>query len=173
MNSNQFQLIDLFVKKVLAHLDEPNQNKLAEFLQYFQSPKTAPQLQAAAATSKIIYNSMPFADPTIFLTMWSQQIVQTQHVLSALDYHVIPGTNTILCNVNCKVRFDESGRDKLGQDSVVGSHSNSRPQWGSYFGVSMQVCLEDRIFRNDFNGVITALNYQIVYKPDDSLMKIM
>ncbi|KAL3229552.1 mRNA transport regulator MTR2 [Nakaseomyces bracarensis] len=173
-NPNQFQLIDLFVKKVLAHLDETNQNKLVEFLQLFQSPKTTPQ---ATTASKIIFDSMPFADPTIFLTMWSQQVVQTQHVLSALDYHVIPtgASNTILCNVNCKVRFDESGRNKLGQDSVLENSStmNNRPQWGSYFGVSLQICLEDRIFRNDFNGVITSLNYKIVYKPDDSLIKIM
>ncbi len=177
-NNSQYHLIDIFVKKVLAHLDEQDPNKLMNFLQLFQSSKNMPP---SPTVSKVVYNSMPFADPSIFLTMWSQQVVQTQHIISALDFHVIPtgASNTIICNVNCKVRFDESGRDKMGQDSVIpmgpsGAKrmNNNRPLWGSYFGVSLQLCLDDRIFRNDINGVITSLNYKIVYKPEDSLIKI-
>ena len=129
--------------------------------------------------------------------MWQQQVVSTQHSLTSLDYHVIPGSGTLLRNVNARVRFDESGRDKQGQDALVvgagaggrsgpgsgGSNVSNRsgsagsgsrrPLWGSYFGVSLQLVIDDRIYRNDFNGVITGFNYKIVFKPEDSLMVVV
>lgn len=68
---------------------------------------------------RIILNATPFAQAAIFLQMWQTQVVQTQHALTGIDYHVIPGSGTLICNVNCKVRFDESGKDKMGQDATV------------------------------------------------------
>ncbi|KAF4003085.1 Nuclear pore RNA shuttling protein Mtr2 family protein [Saccharomyces cerevisiae] len=142
-DANQAQITATFTKKILAHLDDPDSNKLAQF------------------------------------------VVQTQHALTGVDYHAIPGSGTLICNVNCKVRFDESGRDKMGQDATVPIQPNNtgnrnrpndmnkpRPLWGPYFGISLQLIIDDRIFRNDFNGVISGFNYNMVYKPEDSLLKI-
>ena len=180
----QPHITELFVQKILAYLDNNDVNKLNDFLKLF-------------GNCKIVFNSTPVSDAMSFLTMWQQQVVSTQHSLTSLDYHVIPGSGTLLCNVNARVRFDESGRDKQGQDALVvgagaggrsgpgsgGSNVSNRsgsagsgsrrPLWGSYFGVSLQLVIDDRIYRNDFNGVITGFNYKIVFKPEDSLMVVV
>lgn len=173
-DANQAQITATFTKKILAHLDDPDSNKLAQFVQLF-NPNNC----------RIIFNATPFAQATVFLQMWQNQVVQTQHALTGVDYHAIPGSGTLICNVNCKVRFDESGRDKMGQDATVPIQPNNtgnrnrpndmnkpRPLWGPYFGISLQLIIDDRIFRNDFNGVISVFNYNMVYKPEDSLLKI-
>lgn len=170
--SNRSQLTELFIKKILAHLDDTDPQKLTQFLNLFNP-----------SNCKVIVNSTPFAQPTIFLSTWQSDVVQTQHALTAVDYHVIPGSQTMICNVNCKVRFDESGRDKMGQDAnvppngTIGSGSNNpkpnlRPLWGSYFGVSLQLIVDERIYGNDMNGVISGFNYSMIYRPEDSLMRI-
>lgn len=168
---NRSQIAELFVKKVLAHLDDTDPQKLNQFLTLF-NPNAG----------KIVFNAAPFANLSLFLQTWQTQVVQTQHALTAVDYHVIPGSQTLICNVNCKVRFDESGRDKMGLDATVQQNQpqqqnrnrpTTRPLWGTYFGVSLQLVVDERIFTNDMNGVISAFNYNMVYKPDDSLMKIL
>lgn len=168
--SNHSQITELFVKKILAHLDDTDPQKLNQFLTLF-NPNNG----------KIIFNAAPFANLSLFLQTWQTQVVQTQHALTAIDYHVIPGSQTLICNVNCKVRFDESGRDKMGLDATVQQNQQqqnrnrpaSRPLWGTYFGVSLQLVIDERIFANDMNGVVSAFNYNMVYKPDDSLMRIL
>lgn len=174
INTNQQGAItETFIKKILAHLDNTDVNKLQEFLQLFAQPPNA----------KIIYNSVPFPDAMQFLTLWQQQVVATQHTLTSLDYHVIPGSGTLICNINGKVRFDESGKDKMGQDSIIRqgnqngpnnniSNSNRRHIWGPYFGISLQLVLADSIYSNQFQGVIQTFNYTVVYKPEDSLMEM-
>ncbi|CCF59371.1 hypothetical protein KAFR_0G03390 [Kazachstania africana CBS 2517] len=169
--TQQPHITETFVQKILAHLDNTDINKLNDFLSLFKP----------GGASKIIFNSQPFNDPMVFLTMWQQQVVTTQHSLTSIDYHVIPGSGTLICNVNAKVRFDESGRDKAGQDSIIrdnttmttsNNQSNRRNLWGPYFGISLQLIIDDRIYRNDFNGVIGCFNYNMVYKPEDTLIKI-
>lgn len=189
MNSNtnistnqQGAITETFIKKILAHLDNTDVNKLQEFLQLFAQPPNA----------KIIYNSVPFSDAMQFLTLWQQQVVATQHTLTSLDYHLIPGSGTLICNINGKVRFDESGRDKMGQDSIIRQGNQNAPNnnnnisssssgsgggnrrhiWGPYFGISLQVVLADSIYSNQFQGVIQTFNYTVVYKPEDSLMEM-
>ncbi|CAL9732057.1 mRNA transport regulator Mtr2p [Monosporozyma unispora] len=173
MNTNTNQqgaITETFIKKILAHLDNTDVNKLQEFLNLFAQPPIA----------KIIYNSTPFPDATQFLTLWQQQVVATQHTLTSVDYHIIPGSGTLICNINCKVRFDESGKDKNGQDAVIrqgtqnnnNSNANRRHIWGPYFGVSLQLVLADTIYSNQFQGVIQTFNYTVVYKPQDSLMEM-
>lgn len=170
--NRQPQIVETFVKKVLAHMDEADPSKLQLFLQLYNPQQC-----------KIIFNSQPFGQAVQFLQAWQTQVVLTQHTVTAVDFHVIPGTGTLICNVNCKVRFDESGKDKSGQDStianatgsqaVLNSQTNkSRPIWGTYYGASLQLVLDDRVFNNDLNGVISTFNYTIVYKPSDSLMDI-
>ncbi|CCD24772.1 Mtr2p NDAI_0D04590 [Naumovozyma dairenensis CBS 421] len=166
--SHQPEILQTFIKKILLHLDDNETKNLQQFLSYFNN-----------TNCKIIFNGAPFAQPMIFLQMWQEQFVQTQHALTSLDYQIIPGSGTMILNINSKVRFDESGRDRLGQDALIkdgsnrgGLNNNTRPIFGSYFGVSLQLVIDDRIFRNDFNGVISCFNYNMLYKPEDSLIKI-
>ncbi|AQZ18299.1 MTR2 (YKL186C) [Zygosaccharomyces parabailii] len=178
-SNSRSQIAELFVKKVLTHLDDTDPSKLHQFLGLF-NPNGC----------KVIINATPFAQPTLFLEQWETGVTQTQHALTAVDYHVIPGSNSVVFNVNCKVRFDEGGRDRAGQDASIQQqpqHSQQQPQhsqqprnalnrtrplWGSYFGVSLQMVVEERVLSNDTSGTILAFNYNMVYKPDDSLMKI-
>ncbi|AMD19958.1 HCL193Cp [Eremothecium sinecaudum] len=177
--TNESQVIENFIKKLLAHLDECNVDKLQLFPTLFDQH-----------SCKIIVNSQPFAQPAAFIQTWLQQVVATQHSITSIDFHTIPGTNTVICNVNCKVRFEESGRDRSGADSAIlvssstpssrnNMHSKgslpSRNQriWGSYYGVSIQIVLHANIFTdNPPAGVIAGLNYNFVYKPEDSLITI-
>ncbi|EDO16117.1 hypothetical protein Kpol_1001p29 [Vanderwaltozyma polyspora DSM 70294] len=167
-SGNQSSILQTFVKKVLAHLDENNPQALNGFLTLFNG----------SGNCKIIMNATPIAQPMMFLQMWQEQVVQSQHNLTSMDYHIIPGSGSIICNIGCKVRFDESGRDKRGQDAIVtntgmpNTNVNARPVWGSYHGVSIQVIVDDRVLRNDLNGVISGFNYNMVYKPEDSLISI-
>ncbi|SCU77590.1 LAMI_0A01662g1_1 [Lachancea mirantina] len=171
--SSQSQVLENFVKRLLASLDETNPQELAKVLQLVNP-----------TSCKIIVNSTPFAQPGAFLELWQSSVVQTQHVITGMDYHVIPGTGTLICSMSGKVRFDESGRDKTGMDAVVpgaagntgttgaGPSAKPRPLWGPYFGVSLQLVLDDRVLANDFNAVMSSLNYTMVYAPDDSLMDL-
>lgn len=167
-NNNQNAITETFIKKIFAHLDNTDVNKLNDFHQLF-TPNQC----------KIIFNSVPMTDATQFLTMWQNDIVTTQHSITAFDYHIIPGTGTLICNINGKIRFDESGRDKAGQDTIVRENNtqnlatqNKRNIWGPFFGISLQLIIDDRIYKNEFQNVISMFNYTIVYKPSDSLMEI-
>lgn len=168
-NNNQNAITETFIKKIFAHLDNTDVNKLNEFHQLFSTNQC-----------KIIFNSVPMTDATQFLTMWQNDIVSTQHSMTALDYHIIPGTGTLVCNVNGKIRFDESGRDKAGQDAIIREGNNApnapnqhrRNIWGPFFGISLQLIIDDRIYKNEFHNVISMFNYTIVYKSSDSLMEI-
>lgn len=189
----QPHITETFVQKVLAHLDDADETKLNNFLQLFSgsNPNAVVGAPAPAPPARIVFNGQRSTDAMAFLTLWNQQVVQTQHTLTALDYHVIPGSGTVVCNATAKVRFDESGRDKRGQDASVatppgsaGSNSNGnnrsrgnnnarqRQSWGPYFGVSMQLVLDERVYRNDMHGVIHSLTYTMVYKPEDSLIDL-
>ncbi|CAB4256992.1 similar to Saccharomyces cerevisiae YKL186C MTR2 mRNA transport regulator, essential nuclear protein [Maudiozyma barnettii] len=173
MNTKQQpHITETFIQKIFAHLDNQDVSKLNNFLQLFSNN----------SNGKIIINGQRSNDAMSFLTLWSQQIVSTQHSITSIDYHLIPGSGTVLCNIGAKVRFDESGRDKNGQDAVIRNNQNqnqnqlnqnrNRQFWGSYFGVSLQLILDDRIYRNDLNGVINSFNYTIINKPDDSLIEL-
>lgn len=170
---NQNHITETFVKKILAHLDEPDPNKLNSFLTLFSN-----------AGSRIIFDSQPFPSPVEFIQFWNSSVVKTNHSLTCFDYQQIPGTNILIVNINGKIRFDETGRDKAGNDSVINDNNlmgnknklnnamNFRPIWGSYFGWSLQLVLEDRLFNGDTNGIINTFDYNIVYKPSDSLIKV-
>lgn len=169
MNSNtnnntnqQGAITETFIKKILAYLDNIDLNKLHESLQLFAQPPN----------SKIIHNSVSFPDAVQFLTLWQQQVVATQHTLTNLDYHIIPGSGTLICNINDKVRYDESGKDKMEQDSIIRQMNQSGPNntnsgsrrhiWGSYFGISLQLVLANSLYSNQFQGVIQTFNYTVV-----------
>lgn len=167
----QPHITETFIQKILAHLDDTDVSKLNNFFQLF-NPNS---------NGKIVFNGQRFNDAMSFLTIWSQQVVCTQHSITSVDYHVIPGSGSVICNIVAKVRYDESGKDKNGQDAIVRTgttninnniNNRNRQFWGPYFGVSLQLVIDDRIYRNDLNGVISSFNYKIVYKPEDTLIEL-
>lgn len=167
-NNKGNHLIEVLVKKFILLLDETDQTKLTELNNMF-SP----------ADCKIIYNNVPYASAVNFLTMWVNKCPQTQHVLQLLDCHIIPGLNHAIVNINCKVKFDETGYTKLNesaliQENHVGGLNRRRPIFGSNFGCSIQLVIDANKFlgQKDQNGVVMSFNYNIVYKPLDSLMQI-
>ncbi|CUS20226.1 LAQU0S01e01860g1_1 [Lachancea quebecensis] len=170
--NGQSQAAENFVKRIFTFLDETDSQQLAPLVQWFQP-----------AGCKIIVNASAFAQAAGFLETWQRCVVQTQHVVTAVDFHVIPGTGSAVCSVNGKVRFDESGRDKAGQDAAVPAAAGTgatpaapvgkhRPLWGPYFGLSLQLVVDERALGGDFNGVISSFNYTMVYRPEDSLMAV-
>lgn len=56
-DANQAQIASTFTKKILAHLDDPDPNKMAQFVQLF-NPNNC----------RIILNATPFAQAADFLT---------------------------------------------------------------------------------------------------------
>ncbi|CCH62968.1 hypothetical protein TBLA_0I03130 [Henningerozyma blattae CBS 6284] len=170
-SSHNFNIVVTFVKKIMAHLDEPDASKLNSFLNLFNQ-----------SSSKVIFNGTPFNQAMSFIELWSNSIVKTNHLLSLLDFHEIPGTNILVININGKVRFDESGRDKNGRDSIIplnntqptqmNANMANRSIWGPYFGMSLQLVIDSAIFRNNTVGIINSFNYNLIYKPEDSLIKI-
>ena len=102
------QAAETLVKNIFTSLDETQSQQLAQLARSFQP-----------AGCRLVINGNPFAEPGLFLDAWQRGVVQTQHSVTAVDYHVIPGTGSAVCSVNGKVRFDESGRDKAGNDATV------------------------------------------------------
>lgn len=161
--------IDLCVKKILLHLDETNNStKLEEFNNFFLQD---------AQNLKIIFNTIPYNDSVKFITDLYSRGPTTSHSLESFDYHVIPGLGHVIVSVSCKCKFDESGNDKMGNNinNINNNSSTSkRPLYGSAFGVSMQLVLDGNklIQQQSLNNVIMSLNYNVVYKPTDTLIVI-
>lgn len=158
--------IDLCVKKILLHLDETNNStKLEEFNNFFIQ-----DLQ----NLKIIFNTVPYNDSVKFITDLYNRGPTTSHALESFDYHVIPGLGHVIVSISCKCKFDESGNDKLGNNINGNANNNKRPLYGSPFGVSIQLVLDGNklIQQQSLNNVIMSLNYNIVYKPTDTLIVV-
>lgn len=99
----------------------------------------------------------------------------TLHQLNSFDCHIIPGTGTFVVNASGKVRFDESGKNKLGETPDLINNQGpkvSRPIWGSWFGFNLNLVLDESVINNNDGEVISSMNYRFTYKPDDSVIRI-
>lgn len=110
-DANQAQITATFTKKILAHLDDPDSNKLAQFVQLF-NPNNC----------RIIFNATPFAQATVFLQMWQNQVVQTQHALTGVDYSCYSGIRHVDMQrqLQSQIRRKRQRQDGARRDS---SHS--------------------------------------------------
>ena len=89
------------------------------------------------------------------------------------DCHLIPGSGLFVINSTGKVRFDESGRNKLGQSPDLitpGNDVMKKPVWGSWFGFCLNMVVDESVISNDEAEVINNFNYRITYKPPDSVV---
>ncbi|ABN68269.2 predicted protein [Scheffersomyces stipitis CBS 6054] len=104
------------------------------------------------------------------------QVPLTMHQLNSYDCHLIPGTGVFVINLSVKVKFDESGRSKLGESADLVHDStgsrNTRPIWGSWFGVNINMVVDETVINNGDGEVISSFDYRFTYKPDDSVIRI-
>lgn len=98
----------------------------------------------------------------------------SNHQLTSYDCHLIPGSGLYTINLSCKVRFDESGRNKLGEsaDLILGPTKITRPIWGSNFGVNMILIVDESVVNNQDQEVISSMDYRFTYVPNDTAVSL-
>lgn len=128
----------------------------------------------------VIINGKPLIPPTPdskleFQKKWLET-PQTSHQLLSFDCHLIPGTGTFIINASGKVRFDESGKNRLGDSSdlIRGPQvtNSNRNIWGSWFGYSLTLVVDETVRNNDESEIINSFNYRFTFKPRDSVVQI-
>ncbi|CCH45759.1 mRNA transport regulator MTR2 [Wickerhamomyces ciferrii] len=158
-----------YVKELFQTLDKqftPAQYNLDTYKQSF-----LPQLKI---NSPVILNGNPIGGKLAFQEHWLK-FPQSQHNVTSLDYHSIPGTGTLIINLSGKVRFDETGKTKLGETADLDQPQaplDTRNFWGSWLGFNANLILDEIALQNPNSEVINSLNWRIVFKPDDSLVTI-
>ncbi|RLV91466.1 mRNA transport regulator MTR2 [Spathaspora sp. JA1] len=139
------QPIEPFLKDFLSSLDA----------QYISPNQSFPNVEAYATQfasnlkrdSAVIINGNPLIPNTQedsrlqFQKKWLATPISS-HQLTSFDCHLIPGTGTFIINFCAKVRFDQTGKNRLGESSDLVTDNSSigrgsgRPIWGSNFGVN-------------------------------------
>ncbi|GMM39034.1 Mtr2 protein [Saccharomycopsis crataegensis] len=166
---------------IIASLDSKppaNSNNLMNY-------NPLPQLRSNNV--KILINASPLTDKRQFTEYWIK-LPLTQHKLQSYDYHTIPGMNMTNLVINGKVRFNENGKNKLGESAeinpmngMIGGINNNnnnandkqRAIWGSWFGFTMVVVIDGIINENTLNSeFINSFNYKITYIAGDSVMQV-
>lgn len=134
-----------------------------------------PQLKL---NSPVILNGNPIGGKLAFQEHWLK-FPGSQHNITSLNYHSIPGTGTFVINLSGKVRFDETGKTKLGETADIGGPAPvpsiggaPRTIWGSWLGFNANLILDEAALQNPNSEVINSLNWKIVYRPEDALVTI-
>lgn len=126
---------------------------------------------------RIIINGQPFGTPIQFQSLWNS-LPLSNHQITSCDIHYIPSGNganagdfVILSHL--KVRFDESGKNKLGDSTIITNTStSSRPLWSHWFGVSLTCIIDSNILNNINNQSISVWDYRFTENPSNSIFKI-
>lgn len=173
------QQIEPYLKNLLSSLDNQYQGPSQQFPNVeAYATQFGKQLKPQCA---IIMNGKPLI-PTNndakleFQKKWLLSPLSF-HQLNSFDCHLIPGTGAFIINASGKVRFDESGRNRLGESAdLVNPMNNStvkpRPVWGSWFGFDLNLTVDETIMNNPEIESINSFNYRFTYKPDDSVIQI-
>ena len=175
------QPIEPFLKNVLSSLDLQFQSPTQQFNNVeAYATQFGKQLKEQSA---IVVNGKPVvaANSTSRLEFQKQWLMcpLSNHQLGSFDCHIIPGANVIMINASGKVRFDESGRSRLGESADLinlnpaGAPAyRGRPLWGSFFGFNMNLNVEQSVINNLDLECINTFNYRLTYKPEDSIIQI-
>ncbi|KAI3404319.2 MTR2 [Candida oxycetoniae] len=98
----------------------------------------------------------------------------SSHQLTSYDGHLIPSTNMFIINFSAKVKFDQSGKNRLGESADLVQENtlvkNARPLWGSWFGVNVNLVVD-----NNFTAggeIINSMDYRFTYVPKDTVLKV-
>lgn len=100
----------------------------------------------------------------------------TNHTINSFDCHLVPGTGLFTISTSGKVRFDESGRSRLGEtaDIISQNDMSSKPRvnYGPWFGFTLYMVVDEAIVQNNDFEAINTFNYRITYAPEDSMICI-
>ncbi|KAM9898265.1 hypothetical protein OXX79_006407 [Metschnikowia pulcherrima] len=175
------QPIEPFLKKVLASLDLQLQTGSSAQPQYpsveAYATQFAKQLKPASA---IVINGNPLipSPPTQdarleFQKQWLSSPA-SNHQMTSFDTHLVPGTGLYTIIAHGKVRFDESGRSRLGEtaDLVQSPAQKARALWGPWFGFNLSLIVDQAAATNDDIESINTWNYRVTYKPHDSVVAL-
>lgn len=81
-----------------------------------------------------------------------------------------------MINAGGKVKFDESGRTRLGESADLvpaNSTTPARPIWGLWIGFTMSVTIdESSIISQAKEEAINSLDYRFTYIPEDVVLQI-
>ncbi|OBA22587.1 NTF2-like protein [Metschnikowia bicuspidata var. bicuspidata NRRL YB-4993] len=180
------QPIEPFLKKLLSLLDlqlhlpgtaspQPQFPSVEAYATQF-----AKQLKPASA---VVFNGNPLIpqapanDSRLeFQKKWLASPA-SNHQLTCFDTHLVPGTGLYTIIAHGKVRFDESGRTRLGEsaDLVVpssGAAQKPRALWGPWFGFNINLVVDQSVATNDETECINSLNYRVTYKPHDTVVSV-
>ncbi|GME85370.1 unnamed protein product [Ambrosiozyma monospora] len=153
-------------------------------LEFYQA-SILPQL---TQQPRIIINGTPFGSKPTFQQVWSK-LPATQHQVSSFDCHLVPssvpGANRqFIILVHLKVRFDESGKTRLGDSADLlnvgqpGQNSGlpTRPAgpkpYSRWFGATVTIVADENIVLNFDAESISSFDYRITEAPENSVFII-
>ncbi|KAI5960094.1 MTR2 [Candida pseudojiufengensis] len=178
------QPIEPFLKNFFASLDAQYNSTNSNFLNV---ESYATQFGSnLKQNSAIIINGSPIIpnlqqnenSKLIFQKKWLNTPISF-HQLTSFDCHLIPGTNTFIINFSGKVKFDQSGRNRLGENADLIQEpativKSNRPIWGSWFGINGNVVVDNNFGSTTSGGgeIINSLDYRFTYVPKDTTLNI-
>jgi mRNA transport regulator MTR2 len=147
--------------------------KLVESLDQSQQ-EVLPQLHNQP---RIIINGQPFGSKQQFQQLWAS-LPASNHQITSCDVHEVPGMNnssTFIILAHMKVRFDESGKNKLGETSLFNQQnvSSTRNIWSHWFGVSLTCVADASAASQNFNTpCVSTFDYRFTENPISSVFKV-
>lgn len=173
-NNDTSAVVEQFLSKLLESLDQQISNPQAIL-------NILPQLHQ---NPRIIINGNPFGSKEQFQQLWSK-LPLSNHQVTSCDVHFLPtdsnsnnnssnnGQYIILAHL--KVRFDESGKNKLGETASFNDSTNvssTRNIWSHWFGVSLSLAVDSTIINNPNTESISIWDYRFTENPSSSLFKV-
>lgn len=170
--SDTSAVVEQFLSKILETLDAsiPNPQSITQILpQLHQHPR-------------IIIDGNPFGSKEQFQQLWATLPLST-HQVASCDVHFIPSSDGQQVNPNqgqfivlahLKVRFDESGRNRVGETALFNSAptSSTRAIWSHWFGVSLSFVVDSTISNNFNTESISTWDYRFTESPVNSIFQV-
>lgn len=173
MNADPTVTVESFLTTLLTSLDSTNAQ--------------SPALQQLTQQPRVIINGHPFTSKQHFQQLWST-LPLSNHQVTSCDIHFIP-TNTQNVNglnnstpgqfivlAHAKVRFDESGRNKLGDTTLLhqqqGNSTANRAVWSHWFGITISCVIDSSVLSNPNSECVSTWDYRFVERPTSSIFKV-
>lgn len=173
MNNNTPQdhsgTVEQFLTTLMESLDQPGTAQPSSILpQLHQQPR-------------IIINGQPFGSKEQFQQLWAS-LPLTNHQITSCDVHFVPsssqpqgmGPGQFVVLAHLKARFDESGKNKLGDTALFNSTtaSSARSIWSHWFGVSLSCVIDSTVVDNFNTECISTWDYRFTESPSSSIFQI-
>lgn len=118
---------------------------------------------------KILVNANPLGKPQ-FTEFW-MKLPLSQHRLQNFDFHAVPGLNIANVVVSGKVRFDESGKNKMDESAdMIPLQGPSRAIWGSFMGFTIALVVDVTTLGK--GECVLGFDYRVNHVPTDSVMNV-